>query len=132
MADERRPDGSGGAGGGSDKDPDRASPSTSRKLRGRKLGDRRVRVERPQAEYFRYAARDTLVARPKAHEEQRATGRAMAFSRRLLFGLPLASEEEAGERLSKRKALAIFSSDAISSSACLLYTSDAADDQWRV
>jgi hypothetical protein len=30
---------------------------------------------------------------------------------------PLASEEEAGERLSKKKALAIFSSDAISSSA---------------
>ena len=91
--------------------------STSGQLRGRKLGDRRVRVERPEAEYFRYAAKDTLVARPKAHEEQRRAGRAMAFSRRMLFGRPLASEEEAGERLSKRKALAIFSSDAISSSA---------------
>jgi amino acid transporter len=34
-----------------------------------------------------------------------------------LFGKPLASEEEIGERLSKKKALAIFSSDAISSSA---------------
>ena len=34
-----------------------------------------------------------------------------------LFGRPLASEEELGERLSKTKALAIFSSDAISSSA---------------
>ena len=33
------------------------------------------------------------------------------------FGRPLASEEEIGERLSKKKALAIFSSDAISSSA---------------
>ena len=41
----------------------------------------------------------------------------MAVTRRLMFGRPLASEEEAGERLSKRKALAIFSSDAISSSA---------------
>jgi len=34
-----------------------------------------------------------------------------------MIGRPLASEEEAGERLSKKKALAIFSSDAISSSA---------------
>ena len=94
-------------------------PADERKgqLRGRKLGDRRVRVERPQAEYFRYSAKDTLVARPKAHEEQRPMGRAFASSRRLLFGRPLASDEEAGERLSKRKALAIFSSDAISSSA---------------
>ncbi|OGO54396.1 MAG: hypothetical protein A2V85_14435 [Chloroflexi bacterium RBG_16_72_14] len=35
----------------------------------------------------------------------------------LFIGRPLANEEEAGERLSKKKALAIFSSDAISSSA---------------
>jgi amino acid transporter len=35
----------------------------------------------------------------------------------VLFGRPLASEEEIGERLPKKKALAIFSSDAISSSA---------------
>ena len=35
----------------------------------------------------------------------------------LLFGRRLANEEEVGERLSKTKALAIFSSDAISSSA---------------
>ena len=96
---------------------DKNLEKTGSQLRGRKLGDRRVRVERPQAEFFRYAAKDTLVARPKAHEEQRPTGRAMAVTRRLMFGRPLASEEEAGERLSKRKALAIFSSDAISSSA---------------
>ena len=35
----------------------------------------------------------------------------------ITLGRPLASEEEIGERLSKKKALAIFSSDAISSSA---------------
>ncbi len=35
----------------------------------------------------------------------------------LAIGRPLASEEELGERLTKKKALAIFSSDAISSSA---------------
>jgi amino acid transporter len=86
-------------------------------LRGRKLGDRRVRVERPQSEFFRYAAKDTLIARPKAHEEKRPLGRAFAGSRRVLFGRPLASAEEGEERLPKKKALAIFSSDAISSSA---------------
>ncbi len=92
-------------------------PGAPAHLRGRKLGDRRVRVERPQAEYFRYAAKDTLVARPKAHEEKRPLGRGFAVARRVLFGRPLASEEEGEERLPKRKALAIFSSDAISSSA---------------
>jgi amino acid transporter len=111
--DKRAPDASNGDGGGSEgKDADSSAP-----LRGRKLGDRRVRVDRPQSEYFRYAAKDTLVARPKAHEETRPLGRATATGRRVLFGRPLASDEEAGERLPKKKALAIFSSDAISSSA---------------
>ena len=41
----------------------------------------------------------------------------VADARHFLLGRPLASEEEIGERLSKKKALAIFSSDAISSSA---------------
>ena len=45
------------------------------------------------------------------------TGRAVARLRQLVFGRRLANEEEVGERLSKTKALAIFSSDAISSSA---------------
>ena len=45
------------------------------------------------------------------------TGRAVARLRQVVFGRPLANEEEVGERLSKTKALAIFSSDAISSSA---------------
>ncbi len=92
-------------------------PGPPKELRGRKLGDRRVRVERPEAEFFRYSSKDTLVARPRAHEEKRALGRGLAVGRRLLFGRPLASDEEADERLPKRKALAIFSSDAISSSA---------------
>ena len=37
--------------------------------------------------------------------------------RAIVFGRPLSNEEEIGERLNKKKALAIFSSDAISSSA---------------
>ncbi len=86
-------------------------------LSGRKPGDRRVRVDRSRSEYFRYTPSGALEARPKAHQELQARGRTLAAVRRLLFGRPLASAEEIGERLSKKKALAIFSSDAISSSA---------------
>ena len=88
-----------------------------RPLQGRRPGDRRVRIERPQAEYFRWAGQGVLVAKPKAHEERRPVARAWRQVKRLLVGAPLASEQEIEERLSKKKALAIFSSDAISSSA---------------
>jgi amino acid transporter len=88
-----------------------------RPIQGRKPGDRRIRVERPQAEYFRWAGPGTFVAKPKAHEAEGPLGLAVAKTKRVLVGRPLASEEEIGERLSKSKALAIFSSDAISSSA---------------
>ncbi len=46
-----------------------------------------------------------------------ARGRAVARLRQAIFGRPLANQEEIEERLTKKKALAIFSSDAISSSA---------------
>jgi len=86
-------------------------------LRGRRPGDRRVRVERPHAPYFRYSGKNVLTAKEAASAPVTQSGRTMAEARRKLFGRPLASDEEAGERLSKTKALAIFSSDAISSSA---------------
>jgi amino acid transporter len=76
-----------------------------------------VRVERPQSQYFRYTPTGALEARPKAHEEKGALALWRATGRHVLFGRPLSSAEEMGERLSKVKALAIFSSDAISSSA---------------
>jgi amino acid transporter len=86
-------------------------------LKGRKPGDRRVRVERPHAQYFRYTGPGQLVAKQGAGAPLTASGRALLRFRTLIFGRPLASEEEIGERLPKKKALAIFSSDAISSSA---------------
>jgi amino acid transporter len=92
--------------------PDPAGP-----LAGRKPGDRRVRVERPHTQLFRYSAPGVLVARAKAHEGRSPSQRFLARAKAILVGRPLASEEEATERLSKKKALAIFSSDAISSSA---------------
>jgi amino acid transporter len=88
-----------------------------RPLKGRKAGDRRVRVERPHAPYFRYAGPGQLIAKPAASVPLTPGAKALARIRAVIFGRPLSTEEEIGERLSKRKALAIFSSDAISSSA---------------
>jgi amino acid transporter len=88
-----------------------------RPLQGRKLGDRRVRVERPHAAYFRWSGPGQLTAKEAASAPTTTAGRAWARVKALFIGRPLASEEELGERLSKKKALAIFSSDAISSSA---------------
>ena len=88
-----------------------------RPLQGRKPADKRVRVERPHAPYFRYTGPNQLVAKQAASVALTPGGRFLARVRGVAFGRPLSNEEELGERLSKRKALAIFSSDAISSSA---------------
>jgi amino acid transporter len=88
-----------------------------RQIKGRLPGDRRVRVDRPHAAYFRYAAEGQLVAREAASAPRTQAGRALARIRGVLFGRPLSIHDDIAERLSKPKALAIFSSDAISSSA---------------
>jgi amino acid transporter len=88
-----------------------------RPLTGRKAGDRRIRVERPHAPYFRYAGPGQLVAKEAASAPRTRFGRSAARVRGFLFGRPLSIHEEIDERLPKKKALAIFSSDPISSSA---------------
>jgi amino acid transporter len=88
-----------------------------RPLQGRKPGDRRVRVERPHAPYFRYTGEGTLTAKEAASVPTTPGARMIHKARTFVLGRPLSNVEEAGERLSKKKALAIFSSDAISSSA---------------
>ncbi len=88
-----------------------------RPIGGRKPGDRRIRVERPHTAYFRYTGPNQMVAKPSASVPRTPLGRGLLRVKAWLIGRPLASEEEAGERLSKRLALPIFSSDAISSSA---------------
>src|SRR3954447_16743256 len=98
-------------------DPDRQPGSMKPWLHGRKPGDRRVRVERPHAQFFRYSGPGTLVARESASQPRTATGRALQRVRQTMFGRPLSIHEDIAERLTKTKALAIFSSDAISSSA---------------
>jgi len=88
-----------------------------RPLRGRKVGDRRVRVDRPHSAFFRYTGPGMLTAKAAASAPRTTVGRAWEQARRVLFGRRLASEEEVFERLPKKLALPIFSSDAISSSA---------------
>jgi amino acid transporter len=58
-----------------------------------------------------------VTARPAATDPSQPLGRVSARTRRLLFGRPLASDEEAEQRLSIPKALAVFSSDNLSSVA---------------
>ncbi len=88
-----------------------------RPLQGRKVGDRRVRVERPHSAYFRYTGPGMLTAKAAASGRRQRPGGPGSTLRRFLFGRRLSNEEEAFERLPKKLALPIFSSDAISSSA---------------
>ena len=87
-----------------------------RPLQGRKLGDRRVRLERPHSAYFRWTGPGTLTAKAAASVPETPVGRAWARTKAVLIGKPLANEADITERLPKTKALAVFSSDAISSS----------------
>jgi amino acid transporter len=99
-----------------DAQPDGSSESPP-SLKGRRAADRRVRVERPHARYFRYAAPGIMKARLEASAPTGSRDRAVASARRVLFGRPLASDQELEERLPKVKALATFSSDNLSSVA---------------
>jgi len=58
-----------------------------------------------------------ITARPEASAPTRSGERLLAGVRRVLFGRPLATDEELEERLPKVKALATFSSDNLSSVA---------------
>ena len=89
----------------------------SRPLRGRKLGDRRVVVDRPHARYFRYLGPGVLEAKLEAQAPRTAQQRRMAKLRGVLFGRPLSSAADLTERLPKWKALPVFSSDVMSSVA---------------
>ncbi|MGH2408517.1 MAG: APC family permease, partial [Candidatus Limnocylindrales bacterium] len=88
-----------------------------RPLPGRHAADRRIRVARPANTYFRYGGPGLVTARPAAIEPTLPLGRAVARIRRVVFGRPLASDEELAERLPRWKALAVFSSDNLSSVA---------------
>ncbi len=96
---------------------DEETPAPRGGRRGRKPGDRRVRVDRPGARYFRFGGDGTMVARASAIEPATRLGRLGFGARRILFGRVLSSHEELEQRLPKWKALAVFSSDVMSSVA---------------
>jgi len=91
--------------------------SEQQTLKGRKLGDRRVVVDRPHARYFRYLGPGVLEAKLEAQAPRTAQQRWMATVRAILFGRPLSSAADLTERLPKWKALPVFSSDVMSSVA---------------
>src|SRR5665811_2493520 len=76
-------------------------------LKGRKLGDRRVVVNRPHSAFFRYAGPGVMVAKAAASAPTTAFGRRAARIRAIVFGQPLTNAQEIGERLSKKLALPI-------------------------
>ncbi len=80
-------------------------------------GGRYVRIHRPFHDTFRESSGDTLVAREQVFAPRSKFGRVWNVGRRFLIGKPLASSELAHERLPKTKALAVFASDALSSSS---------------
>jgi amino acid transporter len=85
--------------------------------RGRKLGNTRAVVARPEARYFRHGPAGTLVAKVAASEPATLSARLGFGARRVMFGRVLSTHEELEERLPKWKALAVFSSDVMSSVA---------------
>jgi len=58
-----------------------------------------------------------LVPRPRLTEPAQPLGRALQLLKRLFIGAPIPTALEGDERLTKVKALAVFSSDALSSVA---------------
>ncbi len=83
------------------------------RVRGVRPGDTSVRIHRPKFEGFARVGRGRLAAMPELEQPRSPLG--MLW--RLLIGAPIHSEMERHERLSKKKALAVFSSDALSSVA---------------
>ncbi len=91
-------------------------PHTREQVSGRLPGDRFVRVVPSYRGKFT-AKGSRLVATEAASAPRGPLDKAFTATRHLLLGRPIATEREGEERLSKLKALAVFSSDALSSSA---------------
>jgi amino acid transporter len=86
-------------------------------MRGAKPGDTYMRVKHPDARFFRRQADDELEVSVPAPEPRSGAERLARRIRLTLFGVPLTTAQQAHERLTKVKALAVLSSDAISSVA---------------
>jgi amino acid transporter len=85
--------------------------------RGKRPGDRRVKIVRPFEAEFERGPEGQLVASERTILSRTGWHSALRGLRTFLIGRPISTEHESHERLSKVKALAVFSSDNISSSA---------------
>ncbi len=84
---------------------------------GSRLGDVRVRLVRPSHSMFRRLDSGLLEATEAAQAPRTGFGRFTTGVKRVLIGSPIATVQAEHERLTKFKALAVLSSDAISSVA---------------
>ncbi|MBV8718395.1 MAG: APC family permease [Chloroflexi bacterium] len=84
-------------------------------IRGTKPGDRFVRIATHKG--FTRVRRGYLVPRPGTGEPTTGWGRALQRFKHAILGSPIPTAREAHERLNKIRALAVFSSDALSSVA---------------
>lgn len=91
--------------------------SGKQQVRGSHIGDRYVRVIRQKTEDFERAGPGHLVATEDALEARGSFGRGYRRLKRTLIGAPLTTASAAHERLTNSKALAVLSSDALSSVA---------------
>jgi len=80
-------------------------------------GDLRVRIVRPSQTAFRRVRTGLLEATKVTQAPRSGFGRTLSHIKRFLIGAPIASDQAEHERLTKFKALAVLSSDAISSVA---------------
>lgn len=86
-------------------------------LQGSHPGDRYVRVVRQQSDDFQRVGPGHLVATEEAIKARGGVGRIFGKVKRRVIGAPLSTSMAAHERLTKVKALAVLSSDALSSVA---------------
>jgi amino acid transporter len=91
--------------------------------RGVRFGDKYVRTRQSHPHYFRKVGPGHFVAEPGADRPAGLLEKGYSILKRIVIGRPLETAQEVHERLNKVKALAVFGSDAISSSA---YATEAA------
>ena len=95
-----------------------AEPEQSEMVRGAKPGSRYARLIRAGERRFQPADQTgTIRATERATAPRTRAERFWRNVRRVAIGSPISSEEQEEQRLPKLKALAVFSSDALSSSA---------------
>ena len=98
-------------------DVDFLLPGRVEERRGSRPGDVRVRIVMPKNREFKRVAAGELEATEATEEPRGNLQRALYQLKRLLIGVPIPSTLAESERISKFKALALLSSDAISSVA---------------